>query len=484
MRRTTLAVLAVAVTAACAPEPAAVEPLATPEPPTWGACPDDVQDTSLECATIDVPLDYRDPGGRTIEIAISRLASAKPAQRRGVLLTNSGGPGGPGLGFPAKLRELGLPQTVLDSYDVIGIDPRGVGHSTPVTCELTAEQQTSNIPPYAADDAAVAARAKDVEVIAEQCGSSASAAVLPHISTANTARDLDQVRAALGEKTASYLGVSYGTYLGSVYTTLFPDTTDRVLLDSAVGPNGWDVNHSRALGEGMEDRFPDFAAFAAAHPKYGLGATPAQVQAKYHELGARLDRTPSPDGVTGVMFRQTTFSMLYYDTGLPGLAQLWQVLDTGTPLPGAGEAVEVENYLASQLHVLCNDSDWPESVVEYQRNVATDRVSHPLFGAAGANITPCAYWPVEPTEPAVEITDDGPSNVLIMQNLRDPATPLSGARELRAAFGDRARMITADQGGHLAYLYLPNPCADDPVTAFLVTGERPADDLDCGPGPA
>jgi pimeloyl-ACP methyl ester carboxylesterase len=482
MRRTALAVLAVALTAACAQDQAAVTPPPTPEPPTWGACPADVEDTSLECATLDVPLDYRDPGGRTIEIAISRLASTKPEQRRGVLLTNSGGPGGPGLGFPARLRELKLPQAVLDSYDVIGIDPRGVGHSTPVTCDLTTEQQTSNIPPYADDDADVTARAKAVEVIAEQCGSSASADVLPHISTANTARDLDQVRAALGEKTASYLGVSYGTYLGSVYTTLFPETTDRVVLDSAVGPHGWDVNHSRLLGQGMEDRFPDFAAFAAAHPEYGLGSTPEQVRAKYHELGARLDRTPSPDGYDGVLFRQATFSMLYYDTGLAGLAALWQALDTGSPLP-AGEKVEVENYLASQLHVLCNDSDWPESVADYQRDVATDRVRYPLFGAAGANITPCAYWPVEPAEPQVEITDDGPSNVLILQNLRDPATPLAGARDLRAAFGDRARMITADQGGHLAYLYLPNPCADGPVTAFLVTGERPADDLVCGPGP-
>jgi hypothetical protein len=128
--------------------------------------------------------------------------------------------------------------------------------------------------------------------------------------------------------------------------------------------------------------------------------------------------------------------------------------------PGAAE-VPADIYLTSQLHVICNDSDWPKSVRTYQRNVATDRVRHPMFGAAGANITPCAFWPAKPVEPPVEITDDGPPNVLIPQNLRDPATPLTGARKLRQAVGDRATMVTAVQGGHLANLFLDNQCAND-----------------------
>ena len=150
------------------------------------------------------------------------------------------------------------------------------------------------------------------------------------------------------------------------------------------------------------------------------------------------------------------------------------------PVPGAGTAgVPADNYLASQLHVVCNDSDWPESVRTYQRNVAVDRIRYPMFGAAGANITPCAFWPSEPVEPPVKITDHGPSNVLILHNLRDPATPLAGAQKLRQAFGDRARMVTADQGGHLAYLFLDNQCTNDIATNFLVTGERPHRDLAC-----
>ena len=129
--------------------------------------------------------------------------------------------------------------------------------------------------------------------------------------------------------------------------------------------------------------------------------------------------------------------------------------------------------------MICNDSDWPEKLWHYRVNVAIDRIRYPMFGAAGANVSPCAFWPAEPVEPPAEITDEGPSNVLILQNLRDPATPLSGARELRGAFGDRARLVTADEGGHLSYLRLGNDCADDIATAFLRTGERPQHDVAC-----
>ncbi|MDA3647427.1 alpha/beta hydrolase [Saccharopolyspora indica] len=484
MRKPALTVLAAAVVATLTPITASATP---PEQLNWGPCPVDVTKPGLECAALDVPLDYRDPGGRTISVAVSRLASADPDKRRGVLLTNSGGPGGTGLEFPAILRDLGLPREVLDSYDVIGMDPRGVGHSTPVTCDLTPLEHPTNIPVYAAGAAAVEEEAERVRAVAEKCGSSPTAPLLPHITTANTARDMDRVREALGESTVSYFGISYGTYLGSVYTTMFPERSDRFLIDSATGPHGWDAEFARAFGRGFEDRFPDFAEFAAARPEYGLGETPEQVRAKYFELAARLDATPSPDGYNGQAFRFATFAALYYDRELPRLAETWQALDTGNPVPAPAPvdpapvdpSIPADNYLASQLHVICNDSAWPEDVRTYQRNVELDRLRHPMFGAAGANITPCAFWPSEPVEPQVEITDEGPSNVLVLQNLRDPATPLAGAQELRKAFGDRARMVTADQGGHLAYLFLDNPCVHDIATGFLVDGERPERDLAC-----
>ncbi|MFI7119434.1 alpha/beta hydrolase [Amycolatopsis sp. NPDC049868] len=482
MRKTWSIALASTILAASAA--AAVPAGASPDPVRWGPCPADTAAPGLECSTIKVPLDYADPGGRWIDIAISRLASKNPGQRRGVLLTNPGGPS-PGLKFPADLVTAKLPRSVLDSYDVIGFDPRGIGHSTPVTCDLTPEQASvGNVPPYARDAADVTKRAKQSKAIARQCAASKTSWLLPHVSTANTARDMDSIRAALGEKKISFAGYSWGTHLGAVYTTLYPGRGDRFLLDSNVGPDGWDYANDRLYAQGFDDRFPDFAEFAAAgSATYGLGGTPEQVTAKYFDLAARLDKAPVRD-IDGPAFRMLTYGFLFSDAGMPLVAKIWQALDNDQPLPpmGPGEIPGVENLISGRYYMICNDSRWPGSVGTYQRAVAIDRLRHPMFGAAGANVQPCAFWP-EPSEPPVRVGDRGPSNVLMLQNRRDPATPLAGAEKLRRAFGDRARMVTVDAGGHGVYPYLGNTCADTVATAFLTTGQRPEHDMACATEP-
>ncbi|SDM73756.1 alpha/beta hydrolase [Allokutzneria albata] len=449
----------------------------------WGECPAGVHAPGMQCANLDVPLDHRKPDGQKIHVAISRLASKNPAKRRGVLLTNPGGPGGFGLDFPALLAALGLPQSVLDSYDIIGFDPRGVGRSTPVTCNLTQDQQyRGNVPPYARDAAEVAKHAEQAKIFAKQCAESKTAYMLPHTTTANTARDMDRIREALGEKKISFIGYSYGTHLGAVYATLFPQRGDRVVLDSSLVPAGLDAEGGRLFARGLEDRFPDFATFAAAHPEYGLGSTPEQVRAKYSDLAARLDRAPV-QGVDGSAFRLLTFGYTYSDGQFPALVETWRALDKDKPLPPTPAPQDLDNKVSSHHYVICNDSRWPRSVESYQRDVAADRVRYPLFGAAAANIRPCAFWQSEPLEPPVRVGDRGPSNVLIAQNTRDPGTPLVGAQQMRRALGDRARMVTADQGGHGVYVFAPNKCANDAVTAFLTEGKRPARDIVCAAEP-
>ncbi|MEU5286817.1 alpha/beta hydrolase [Streptomyces sp. CA-278952] len=475
--------IAVPGASAAAPDTVRVGPgagAASPGPVRWGPCPEDITAPRLECSTLDVPLDYRHPDGRRIEIAISRLASENPSERRGVLVTNPGGPGGTGLDYPAVLAGAGLPREVLDSYDVIGFDPRGVGRSAPVTCDLTQEQQyRGNFAPYAHTAADVAREAGYARTVAKQCATSRTASVLPHITTANTARDMDRLRAALGEPRLSYLGHSYGTHLGAVYATMFPKRGDRIVLDSNLGPGGYDVTAMRSFGRGLEDRFPDFARFAAAHPRYGLGATPGQVTAKFFDLAKRLDGKPVR-GIDGTAFRAVTFERLYADVLMPHLAEFWQAVDMDRPLPASPPPpANLENLLAARHYVICNDSRWPGTVREYQRNVAVDRLRYPMIGASTAGIGPCAFWPTERVEPPVRIGDRGPSNVLMVQNERDPGTPLAGARELRRAFGGRATLVTADQGGHGVYPFGRNACANDAVTAFLTTGQRPARDLAC-----
>ncbi|MGW1837399.1 alpha/beta hydrolase [Streptomyces sp. NPDC002067] len=487
MRRKTLS-LAVAATAVAATTipgssvAAVAEPrAATPDTVRWAPCQKKAapSPSRLECATLDVPLDYRHPGGRQIEIAISRVASGKPSQRRGVLLTNPGGPGVTGLGYPAVLAALGMPRKVLDSYDVIGFDPRGVGRSTPVTCDLTPRQQSrGNLPPYAHTAADVVREARNARAVARQCATSRTASLLPHLTTANTARDMDRIRAALGEPELSYLGGSYGSYLGAVYTTMFPGRSDRIVLDSNLGPGGYDVTAMRLFGRGMEDRFPDFAAFAAAHPAYGLGTTPRQVRAKFFELAERLEAKPV-HGVDGTLFRGYTFDRLYSDANMPRLAEMWQALDTGRKPPLDPPMADMENFMAARLAVICGDARWPRTIRRYQHNVAVDRRKYPMLGGSSAGIGPCAFWPGEQAEPPVRIGDRGPSDILMAQNERDPGTPLAGARKLRQALGRRATMVTADQGGHGVYPFGANTCANDAVTAFLTTGKRPSRDLAC-----
>ncbi|GAB2604206.1 alpha/beta hydrolase [Kribbella endophytica] len=376
----------------------------------WTPCPADVvSKVALECSALDVPLDYRTPNGRQIEIAISRLASKEPTQRRGVLLTNPGGPGGSGLAHIGTLATTGVPREVLNAYDLIGFDPRGVAHSTPVSCNLTPAQQAAGaFPTYANSPADVAREAKFARTVAKQCTTSKTASMLPHITTANTARDMDRIRIALGEKKASYFGTSYGSYLGAVYTTLFPKTTDRVLLDSVTGPKGYGYEQMRMFARGMQDRFPDFAKWAAANPSAGLGSTPQEVTAKYYELAQRIDKLPVQGVVTGTLFRGITFEKLYGDAWFPTLAKIWKALDAGRLPPDL----------------------IPEGDFE-----------------------------------------------------RDPGTAIAGAKEMHRAFGQRARMVTVDGGGHGAYPWGNNTCGNDAVTKFLLTGERPANVLACAPNP-
>ncbi|GAB3446013.1 alpha/beta hydrolase [Actinophytocola sediminis] len=461
------------------------------DPPTtqmqWGACPEDVpaDPPQLQCATVPVPLDYGDPDSPRIEIMISRLASKNPDQRRGVLLLNPGGPGGSGLALSKQLVSLGIPDSVLDSYDLIGMDTRGVGHSAPVSCGFTADQEYySNIPTYAADDAAVAERATLVRGVAEQCAANDTEGRLPHLTTANMARDLDRIRAALGEEQASFLGLSYGTALGAAYASMFPERADRIVLDSNIGDTHLDQDGMRRYALGMEDTFPDFANWAAArHDSYGLGHTSKEVRETYLTLAERLDETPV-DGVDGSIFRLSTFVTLYREASYGASAQLWQSLlnseaPAGNQPASAAAPSPSDNSLSVFLAVTCNDVEWPEDVKSYQRAVAEDRERYPLFGAATANITPCAYWPWAPAEPPVAVDDDGPTNVLIVQNQRDPVTPLRGGELLDEKFGERSRLVSVDGSGHGAYVFGDNPCALNVTTNYLVDGTMPKRDRTC-----
>jgi pimeloyl-ACP methyl ester carboxylesterase len=452
---------------------------------TWGACPADVvtKVAVLQCATVPVPLDYSEPDGEQIEIMVSRLASKNPGKRRGVLMLNPGGPGGSGLSFADDLAWFGMPASVLDSYDLIGMDTRGIGHSAPVSCGFTADQDyLGNIPPYAVDEAAVDEQAKIAKGVAEQCAASDKDGRLRHISTANMARDLDRIRAALGEEKTSFLGYSYGSALGAAYASMFPERSDRVVVDSNIGDTHLDQDGLRRYALGMEETFPDFAKWAAArHETYGLGRTPDEVRKTYFTLAERLDETPV-NGIDGRVFRLATFAGLYGKTKYGLTAQAWQSVRAGDDAEVkqlAAAPAPTDNAWSVFLAVTCNDVEWPADVRTYQRAVAQDRERYPLYGAASANILPCAFWPYEPTEPPVAVDDQGPANVLVVQNRHDPVTPHRGGELLDEKFGDRSRLVSVDGSGHGVYIIGDNACALNTTTSFLVDGKLPKRDMSC-----
>jgi pimeloyl-ACP methyl ester carboxylesterase len=476
----------------------------------WGACPSSGIDPRQECASLTVPLDYSQPLGETIDIAVSRIRAESATDRRGVLVYNPGGPGSSGINGPSRLAAT-LPAEVRARYDLIGFDPRGINFSAPVSCGLAPEDQdVLRFIPYPDPDGDISENVAYSQRVAAGCAAN-SAALLPHITTANTARDIDEIRKALGEARINYIGYSYGTYLGAVYATLFPTRADRFVLDSVVHPGRIWRETFAAWGYAAEIGFPAFALFAAErNDTYGLGATPAEVRRKYFELVAELDVEPfviSGIVIDGKQFRELLRTALRNDDSFPELALIWQLIDdrdaTRSASPAAEEAIgklremmwpaplpptraagEVDypvppedNPFASPWAVVCGDANWPESVATYERDVEIQRLIFPLMGGMPANIWPCAFWAFEPREPRVEVARLGAGRALLVQSFRDPATPYDGAVALRFRMGARSRLLSVGTGGHSIAFTGKNQCADAATAAFLVTGELPNDSV-------
>jgi pimeloyl-ACP methyl ester carboxylesterase len=491
MKQITRTASLVALSAALLGLPAPLTASAAPPAPAlaWTQCTGAGLDPRQQCATLRVPMDYADPGGPKIDIAVSRIPSEDPGTRRGALLLIPGGPGGSSLGDPSGKGQK-LPQEVRDAYDLIGFAPRGLAPSTAVSCGLDrADLAISKLRPWPAPDGSVAGNMVTARRMADACARNGGE-LIRHISTANEARDLDRLRAALGERRISAWGVSYGTYVGAVYGRLFPHRTDRVVLDSNDDPDPTRVARAWLAGheQGVEDTFPEFAKWAAApgNPDR-LAQTAAEVRPMFLRLAERLDREPipwpgaNPEELNGNVLRQSLLDSLYSPGSFPSLARLILAARAGTvpPAPAAPPEAVLQNVTGVGAGTLCNDIAWPASEAAYQRAVDESRAKYPLTAGMPRNAMVCAAWPFPPKESPVRITDQGPSNILLVQNERDPATPLAGARKLRRALGDRAVMVTVNSTGHDAYLANGNACGDATVSRFLATGKRPAEDLYC-----
>ncbi len=456
--------------------------------PSWHRCAKTLP-AAYQCARIKVPLDYSRPGGKKLDLAISRMKTSTKKERRGVLLFNPGGPGTEGLDLSAEMAKI-MPKSVTRKYDLVSFDPRGVAESSPVGCGLTSKEQNRERP-YKAETFA-----KDVKwarTVAEKCYAE-QGDKLRHITTRNTARDMDVIRAVLGEKKISYLGISYGTYLGAVYTQMFPRRSDRFVLDSAADPGRVWRGIMQGWAEGAEPAFTRWTKWTAErNSTYELGETPEAVRKTFYDLVARADREPIDfDGtsLTGADIRSESRMRFFYlrdaaewiakvrKTAGSSAPSAGQDLRTSSPQasPSFGRAVPSDNDGAAFWSIACADTrDWARDPEQYRRDAIRDKATYPLYGDFTSSIKPCAFWKTEGSEPATRV--DNKVGALILQYEWDPQTPLAGARGLRRVMKG-AKMVTVAGGvGHGVFGSFT--CADKTATAYLTTGKLPAKDVTC-----
>ncbi|MEU6483731.1 alpha/beta hydrolase [Streptomyces sp. NPDC046887] len=463
----------------------------------WKDCPADWGlEKPIQCGFVKVPLDYAKPLGRTIDIAVDRIGSTGTKdERQGALIYNPGGPGGSGLRFPRRVTTKSpLWTNTAKAYDFVGFDPRGVGRSTPISCidpqEFVKAPKADPVPDSEADKRA---QRKLAAEYADGC-KERSGWMLPQMTTPNTARDLDVIRAALGERKLNYLGVSYGTYLGGVYATLFPTHVRRMIVDSVVNPSKEKIWYQANLDQDVafQTRWNDWKAWVARHDAvFRIGNTPAKVEAKYQELRATAKAKPI-GGVVGPAELIGFFQGApYYDSSWVPVAQTFSdylagdtqaLVDAIAPdmSDTAGNAA-AENGNAVYTAVECADAKWPTSWKRWDRDNTRLHKDHPFLTWSNAWMNlPCATWKSTQHEPVEVGAKRGLPPVLIVQSERDAATPYEGAVELHRRLAG-SRLITEKDAGSHGVTSLVNPCVNTRVDAYLLTGKTDARDVTCAP---
>ncbi|MEU4547029.1 alpha/beta hydrolase [Nonomuraea dietziae] len=443
----------------------------------------------VECATLRVPLDYRDPYGQKIKLALNRVKGSvsRDANHLGTLLVNPGGPGASGLHLATYVASA-LPPGLAARYDVVGFDPRGVGKSEPaLRCVDPAKYFTAprpdQVPRSFAAERVLLGRAQEY---AARCGN-LWAWMLPHMTSQNTVRDMDAIRAALGEERISYFGYSYGTYLGAVYASLFPGRLKRLVLDSTVDPKGVWYKANLAQNLAFERRHRDFLAWTAKHNAvYRLGRTAKETSFAYYSMRQRLAARPA-GGLVGASELDDLFTLGGYANQIwPKLAGAWSRYVRQGDVQGLVEtwkqhgqsSVEDENGYAVYLGVQCADAAWPRTWTTWRTDMARlHRVAPFLTWPNAWYNAPCAFWSTPGGVPVTLRAARELPPILMIQSRRDAATPYEGAVNMRRLFPS-ARMLVVPGGNHGVALG-GDRCVDQHLIRYLEDGSLPSARANC-----
>ncbi|MCX4884962.1 alpha/beta hydrolase [Streptomyces sp. NBC_00847] len=444
---------------------------------TWKNCATSDYPT-LQCASLKVPLDHRNPHGKQITLALSRVQhTAKKSQ--GPLLVNPGGPGGSGLtlaGFVAS----SLPKAVAAQYDVIGFDPRAVGRSSPaLDCKPGHFNpvRPDSVPSTPAIEKANLQRAKS---FAAACGQK-YASLLPYINTIQAVQDMDSVRAALGAEKTSYFGYSYGTYLGAVYAKLFPQRVKRLVLDSIVDPTGVWYDDNIGQDYAFDARQKALMAWIAKYNStYKLGTDPAKVAAKWYAMRGALAKKPAGGKVGASELEDTFIPGGYYNGYWPYLAEAFAAYvndKNADPLVETYEnfaAVDAsgDNGYSVYTSVQCRDASWPRDWNQWRKDnwAVYDTAPFMAWNNAWYN-APCAFWPTDTLKP-VHIANDKLPPALLFQATNDAATPYEGGVTVHRLLA-RSSFVVEQGGGNHGITLSGNACLDKYLANYLSTGTVP-----------
>jgi pimeloyl-ACP methyl ester carboxylesterase len=447
----------------------------------------------FDCASMKVPLDYAHPDAKDdLTLAVARKKAAGPGSRLGSLLVNPGGPGGSAIDY-LQYAALGYPAPVTARYDMVAVDPRGVARSAPVECLTDRQMDAYTSVDTTPDDSAEITKLESADKgFAAGC-EQRSAKLLDHVSTVDSARDMDVLRALLGDPKLNYVGKSYGTFLGATYAGLFPKQVGRLVLDGAMDPSVSALESSRAQAGGFEVAFDAFAKDCLKLSTCPLGTTSvADAGKRLDALFKNLDAHPLPTGssrkLTEALGTTGVIAAMYDQSAWPTLrtALASAQKGDGEPLLKLSDSYyerddtgKYSNLMYANAAVNCLDLPPAlRTTADVEHALPAFRKASPHFGTTLAwSSLVCGYWPVKATGHAAKITAPGAGPILVVGTIRDPATPYAWAVSLANQLSS-GHLLTYDGDGHTAY-GRGSDCIDTAVNTYLLDGKVPPNGKKC-----
>ncbi len=449
----------------------------------WQDCGDN------DCARLEVPLDYADPQGETLEISVLRVPAAGKQQRVGSLVVNPGGPGGSGVDYASNADSYFGPE-LRQAFDIVGFDPRGVARSTPLDCVSDSELDTF----VAADpDPDTAAERRRSDRLLRDFGDGClakSGGLAEHMSTEEAARDIDVLRAALGDGKLSYFGASYGTFLGATYAELFPDRVGRLVLDGALDPSLSSLELNLVQAKGFETALRAYVGACVDRGGCFLGESVTAGTRRIRALLDQIERQPMDAGSRTLFAGNAVLGIwapLYNES-------FWSTLDIALRSAFGGDGSVLlslsdsyvsrggDGYLNNSLEALyavnCLDHDDAIDSSEVEQYLPRFEKASPTFGAIFAfSLSSCSEWPIHTGRVPEPIAAAGAAPILVVGTTRDPATPLEWAEALADQL-ESGVLVRRDGDGHTGYLS-GNDCVDSAVESYLVSGKVPTGTVEC-----